>query len=103
MQADQDRMPDTTMIWGIALLVGGALLIVFAPLVLTVLATPNSQAWQFGYLAIDTMVQILRQAIAPLGAALVGASLVMRYVDRRLSAGDRLERPHRLVFPRRED
>lgn len=98
MRDDVDRMPRATLLWGVALLLGGGLLIVLAPTIVNLLITPNTESWQATYLFVDTVISVLRVTIAPLGAALVAASLVMRYLDRRLGGGP-AERPRRWYFP----
>ncbi len=99
MRDDDDRMPRATLWWGIALLFGGGALIVLAPTVLNLLVTPNTESWQGAYWLLDTLLSVLRVTLAPLGAALIAASLVMRYVDRRLGGLRGDDRPRRWYFP----
>ncbi|MRG59277.1 hypothetical protein GE115_05245 [Agromyces sp. CFH 90414] len=100
MTRERDPMPTTVLWWGIGLLVGGALLLVFAADVLNAVMTPNTEAWSFAYAFLAKVLSVLEVTLPPLGAALIAASLVMRYLDRRLAAGEPGNGALRWVFPR---
>jgi hypothetical protein len=47
----------------------------------------------------DIAMQIARTLLAPLGAALIAAGIVMRYIDRRLKGDHIADRPRRWRWP----
>lgn len=94
-----ETMPKATIWWGIALSIGGALLIVLAPLLSALLLASSTGEWQSVYAGIDVVVSVVRVILPPLGAALIAAGLVMHYLDRRLAGESILDRPRRWHFP----
>ena len=92
-------MPKTTLWWGIALVVGGAILIVATPPLLSRVLPIETQAGQVAFFAFAGAVDIVRQLVLPVGAALIGAALVMFYVDRRLRDEGVREGPKRWLLP----
>lgn len=93
------RMPKKTLWWGIALAVGGAIFIVATPPLLSLVLPLNTEAGQIAYFAFAGGVDVVRQLVLPVGAALIGAALVMFYVDRRLRDEGVSERPKRWLLP----
>jgi len=94
-----DSMPATVTWWGVGAALGGALFIVAAPAAFNAWWTPNTQDWQAAIMVFDIAMQIARTLLAPLGAALIGAGLVMRYIDRRLKGEHIADRPRRWRWP----
>ncbi|MFD4422137.1 hypothetical protein ACFWN7_11620 [Agromyces sp. NPDC058484] len=94
-----ESMPTRVIWWGVGVAIGGALLIVAAPAALNAWWAPNTQEWQSAMLVFDIVMQIARILFAPLGAALIAAGLVMRYVDRRLRGEHIADRPRRWRWP----
>lgn len=93
------RMPKKTMWWGIALAVGGAILIVATPPLLSQVIPLNTEAGQVAYFAFAGALDVVRQLVLPIGAALIGAALVMFYLDRRLRDEGVREGPKRWLLP----
>lgn len=94
-----ESMPSTVTWWGVGIAAAGALLVAFAPTTLILVVAPNTEQWQSAYVLIDALVQIARTLLAPLGAALIAAGLVMRYLDRRLQGERIADRPRRMRWP----
>ncbi|WP_306894701.1 hypothetical protein [Agromyces albus] len=92
-------MPSTVIWWGVVTAIGGALFITFAPTALNLMMVPNTDQWQSAYVVLDALIQIARTLLAPLGAALIAAGLVMRYLDRRLQGERIADRPRRMRWP----
>jgi hypothetical protein len=92
-------MPKTTIWWGIGLAVGGALLIAIAPPILNVMFQPNSPEWSTAAELLNLVLTIARAVLPPLGAALIAAGLVMKYVDARLQGERIADRPRRWRWP----
>ena len=81
--------PKVVLWWGIALTVAGALLTVPIPQIgIAAVVQPGSDVnVDQGLLTVlEVVVRIIGQVVAPLGVALIGASLVMAYVGRLLAA-----------------
>lgn len=81
--------PKVVLWWGIALTVAGALLTILVPQIgIAAVVQPGSDVnVDQGVLTVlDVVVRIIGQVVAPLGVALIGASLVMTYVGRLLAA-----------------
>lgn len=98
-----ESMPKAVIWSGVgACLVGGILLIV-GPTALNAWWAPNTDAWQSAYWVFDAVLTLARLVLAPLGAALIGAGLVMVYVDARLRGERIADRPRRWRFPPPED
>lgn len=94
-----EAMPKTVTWWGVGVALGAALFIVAAPSALYAWWTPNTLEWQLAFVVLDIVIQIARTLLAPLGAALVAAGLVMRYIDRRLAGDGIADRPRRWRWP----
>jgi len=81
--------PKVVLWWGIGLAIGGLLLAILVPnLSYTLLDMQGGATVDQGLmLLLDVCTRIIMQAIAPLGIALIGASVVMAYVGRLLTPG----------------
>lgn len=79
-----DPAPMRFVWWGIALIVGGAVIYAFAPEWLLALYSPNTEQWNTLYTIVGGVLDFGRWVLPPLGAALLAGGLVMRYLDRRL-------------------
>jgi hypothetical protein len=100
MSTSTETMPTTVIWWGVGTAVGGALIIALTPLAMYVMVPPpNTEQWQSAIMTIDVLVQIARAVFPPLGAALIAAGLVMRYIDRRLQGERIADRPRRWRWP----
>ncbi|MRX44588.1 hypothetical protein [Agromyces kandeliae] len=98
-----ESMPRTVIWWGVAIALAGGLLVAAAPYALTAWWGANTAEWSAATVVFEVVLAIARTTLAPLGAALIAAGLVMHYVDRRLR-GDRIaDRPHRWRFPNAEE
>ncbi|WP_430645274.1 hypothetical protein [Agromyces sp. GXS1127] len=98
-----ESMPKTVIWWGIAIALAGGFLIAAAPYALSAWWAVNTAEWSAAVVVVEIILAIARTTLAPLGAALIAAGLVMVYVDRRLR-GDRIaDRPHRWRFPSAEE
>ncbi|WP_308798903.1 hypothetical protein [Agromyces silvae] len=98
-----DSMPTTTIWWGIGLAVGGALLIAISPPILNAMFLPNSPEWSTAAELLNLVLTIARAVLPPLGAALIAAGLVMKYVDARLRGERIADRPRRWRWPDQRD
>ncbi|MDQ0894390.1 hypothetical protein [Agromyces ramosus] len=94
-----ETMPTTVIWWGAGTAVGGALVIVLTPMAMYVMVPPNTEQWQSAIMTMDVLVQVARAVLPPLGAALIAAGLVMRYIDRRLQGERIADRPRRWRWP----
>ena len=94
-----DSMPRKTLWWGVGLSVGGAILTVTAPPLLAMTLPLDTTAGQTAFFAFETAFSVIRQLALPLGAVLIGAALVMSYVDRRLRDEGIGDRPKRWLLP----
>jgi hypothetical protein len=92
-------MPKKTLWWGIALAVGGAIFIVITPPLLPTILPLNTEAGQVAYFALLAALDVVRELVLPVGAALIGAALVMFYIDRRPRDEGVLDRPKRWLLP----
>jgi hypothetical protein len=92
-------MPKTVTWWGVGMAAGGALLIATAPSALSAWWTPNTPEWEPALLVFEIFLVIARTLLAPLGAALIAAGLVMRYIDLRLKGEHISDRPRRWHWP----
>ncbi len=74
--------PRLVLTWGIALILGGVALEVLLPAIGAAIATarPSSAMDQDLLLALDLAARLVRLLVAPVGAALIGASLVMFFL-----------------------
>ena len=79
--------PKVVLWWGIGLALAGMLLEVLVPgLSVDLLnAQPRATVDQGLLVLLDVCTRVITQAIAPLGVALIGASVVMAYVGRLLT------------------
>jgi len=77
--------------WGIVLMVVGAVDVAFAPNLMVLLMHPDSAQQGVNALAngVSILVQLAAQILLPLGAALIGASIVLFAL--RQHAGDPAE------------
>jgi len=94
-----DSMPRKTLWWGVGLSVGGAILAMTTPPLLAMTLPLDTTAGQTAFFAFETAFSVIRQLAVPLGAALIGAALVMSYVDRRLRGEGIGDRPKRGLLP----
>ena len=94
-----DSMPMRVIWWGVGIALGGALLVAAAPTAFTAWWAPNTQEWQSPLMLFEIVLAIARTLFAPLGAALIAAGLVMRYIDRRLRGEHIADRPRRWRWP----
>jgi hypothetical protein len=94
-----ESMPTRVVWWGVGVAIGGALLIIAVPGALNAWWAPNTEQWQSAFVVVAIIQEIARLTLPPLGAALIAAGIVMRYIDRRL-AGERIaDRPRRWRWP----
>ncbi|MEN2742120.1 hypothetical protein ABCS02_30425 [Microbacterium sp. X-17] len=85
---ESNLRPKVVLWWGIALTVAGALLTILIPQIgIAAIVQPGSDVnVDQGILTVlEVVVRIIGQLVAPLGVALIGASLVMTYVGRLLA------------------
>jgi hypothetical protein len=94
-----ESMPKTVTWWGVGIAVGGALFIAAAPTALNAWWAPNTEEWQSALVVFEIFLVIARTLFAPLGAALIAAGLVMRYIDLRLKGEHISDRPRRWRWP----
>ena len=92
-------MPKKTLWWGVALVVGGAIFIVTTPPLLPMILPLDTEAGQIAYFALIAALDVVRELVLPVGAALIGAALVMFYVDRRIRDERLGDRPERWLLP----
>ncbi|MDR6969793.1 hypothetical protein [Leifsonia shinshuensis] len=81
--------PRPVLWWGIGLTLGGVLLTLLLPQLgytLTLQHDASTGVDQGMLVGIDLVVRVVAQVVPPLGVALIGASLVMTYVGRLLTA-----------------
>ncbi|HEV7565974.1 MAG TPA: hypothetical protein VGO31_08475 [Microbacteriaceae bacterium] len=90
--------PGVVIRWGIVISVGGALLIVLVPMfAYQMYATPNGV--DQGLIAvIQTLVSVANIVLPPLGAALIGAGLVILYIEKNATR----DREHSFQLGRRD-
>ncbi|WP_139416001.1 hypothetical protein [Agromyces laixinhei] len=93
-----DTMPKRTLWWGIALSVGGALLIMFVPPLMYSIFSADGEVGQTLFSFLELVLGVVRQLVLPLGTALIAASLVMFYIRGR-SQPPESDRPKRWVLP----
>ena len=67
--------------WGIGILVGGAVLIVLLPGIVSLIAGGEGLG-QIAGVVIEVVLRVAREVLPPLGAALIGAGLVMAFIRR---------------------
>lgn len=94
-----ETMPTTVIWWGAATAFAGSLVTVVAPSTVSLFAIPNSEQWHSAVMTMEVLVQIVKVLLPPLGAALIAAGLVMRYLDRRLQGERIADRPRRWRWP----
>jgi hypothetical protein len=98
-----ESMPKTVIWAGVGACLLGGILIATGPVVVNSWWVPNTEAWQSATQLLSVILVLARTLLAPLGAALIGAGLVMVYVDGRLR-GERIsDRPRRWRFPPPEE
>ncbi len=83
--------PKVVIWWGAALAAGGAALVVLVPMVLSVLIGPATPGGQDVEIPVEIVLRVAGSVLPPLGAALIGAGLVMLYIERHLLGHERLE------------
>ncbi|GAA1527453.1 hypothetical protein BJ978_001430 [Agromyces terreus] len=94
-----ESMPRTVILWGAGVAVVGGLLVAAAPQVLEAWWAPNTDEWYSAAGIFEILIAIARTVLAPLGAALIAAGVVMHYVDRRLKGDNIADRPRRWRWP----
>ncbi|RXZ71852.1 hypothetical protein [Agromyces albus] len=92
-------MPRTVTLWGVAIVVTGGLLVATAPAAVGAWWAPNTDEWYSAVGIFEIIIGLARTVLAPLGAALIAAGVVMRYVDRRLTGDNISDRPRRWRWP----
>lgn len=75
--------PKPVIWWGVGMLLGGIVLIVFAPMAFIPLSLGGNPAGQAVLGFLNLVLGVVRQIILPLGSAFIGAGIVMVYIDRR--------------------
>lgn len=93
-----ENMPKHTLWWGIALSIGGGVLVAFAQPVMFSGNWANTEAGQTFLTLALLLLALVRELVLPLGAALIAAALVMFYIRGR-SQPAHAERPKRWVLP----
>lgn len=78
--------PKVVLWWGIATTAGAALLVMLVPSVLNVYGNAGTQGLQDFYTVVGVLLQLASIVLPPLGGALIGAGIVMAYVQRILSS-----------------
>lgn len=96
-------MPKNVIWAGIIIGVGGGVLVATAPLAFSMWWVPNTDEWLTAGAILETFIVVARTVLAPFGAALVAAGLVMVYIDRRLRGEAIADRPRRWRFPPPEE
>jgi 4-amino-4-deoxy-L-arabinose transferase-like glycosyltransferase len=94
-----ESMPTRVIWWGVGVAIGGALLIIAVPGALNAWWAPNTEQWQSAFVVVAIIQEIARFTLPPLGAALIAAGIVMRYIDRRLTGERIADRPRRWRWP----
>lgn len=74
--------PKVIFWWGLVIAVGGSLLVLLVPLVLNVFTSGPTGITRDFLVAIEVTLRVAQSAFPPLGSALVGAALVMFYLDK---------------------
>jgi Na+/proline symporter len=77
--------PRVVIWWGIAVAVGGALLVLLVPWALFAIVSFRSQGEQDFLVTVDTILQVAKSVLPPLGGALIAAGIVMAYIERLFS------------------
>jgi type II secretory pathway component PulF len=78
--------PSVVIWWGIGLTIVGALLVIFVPNLVTAIATGQSAIPSDLQGTIDVSARTIAMIFPNLGTVLIGAGIVMHYVDRKNSA-----------------
>lgn len=94
-----ESLPKTVTIWGAVIAVTGGALIAAAPTALSVWWVPNTAQWSLAMQVFEIIVNLARTLLAPLGASLIAAGIVMHYIDRRLKGEVISDRPRRWRWP----
>ncbi|MFE5670787.1 hypothetical protein ACFQ58_04160 [Agromyces sp. NPDC056523] len=98
-----ESMPRNVIWAGIGIGVVGGVLVATAPLALSLWWMPNTEDWLSAGAVMETLIVVARTLLAPFGAALVAAGLVMLYIDKRLRGEAIADRPRRWRFPPPEE
>jgi hypothetical protein len=94
-----ESWPRTVTIWGVVIALLGGVLIAVVPTAVNIWWVPNTEPWSLATEVFEIILDLARTLLAPLGAALIAAGLVMRYVDRRLTGETISDRPRRWRWP----
>lgn len=94
-----ESLPRTVTIWGAVIAVVGGALIDAAPTALSVWWVPNTEQWSLARQVFEVILDLARTLLAPLGASLIAAGIVMHYIDRRLKGEAISDRPRRWRWP----
>lgn len=86
---DSKLRPKVVLWWGVGLALAGVLVALLLPqLAYSAIPAPSSATGvdQGLLVLLDLVIRIVSDLLTPLGVALIGASLVMAYIGRLLSA-----------------
>ena len=64
--------------WGVALILGGGVVLVLLPLLIGMLAETAGPTAAIGVGAVDIVLTLVRWALIPMGTTLIGAAVVIR-------------------------
>lgn len=75
--------PRVVLWWGIGIAVGGSLLVILTPIVIDwMIVSGATDAGQGVHTAVEVVLHAAASVLPPLGAALIGAAIVMVYLER---------------------
>lgn len=82
--------PRTVILWGVGLAVVGVLLVILVPNLVNMIAPGQTALGQDAQAVAYVFISAVEALLPPLGAAFIGAGLVMTYLERsRVPAGER--------------
>ena len=74
--------PRLVLWWGIAIAVGGSLLVILTPIVIDwMFVSGATEEGQGVHTAVEVVLRAAASVLPPLGAALIGAAIVMIYLE----------------------
>jgi hypothetical protein len=75
--------PKLVLWWGIAVAVGGSLLVILTPIVIDwMFVSGATEEGQVVHTAVEVILSAAASVLPPLGGALIGAAIVMVYLER---------------------